>query len=573
MQRSFDELGTPLCDVTFAVIDLETTGGSPATCAITEVGAVRYRAGECLGTFQTLVNPGVPIPPMITVLTGITEAMVLPAPAIGEVLPPLLEFLGGAVIVGHNVRFDVSFLDAALAAHGYPPLAHTRVDTIGLARRLVRDEVPNLKLATLARHVRTSVQPSHRALDDARATAELLHALLERAGTLGVLGLDDLVELPTIRAHPSVSKLRLTASIPRAPGVYLFRDRNGRVLYVGKATNLRARVRSYFGSDDRRKVPQLLRETASIDHLVCRDPLEAEIRELRLIHEYAPRFNRRSKHAGRKAAYVKLTLGEPFPRLVVTRVARPDGSIHLGPLASSATAHAVKEAIESAAPLRRCTKRISRLGGCPADGPCVPAQLGVALCPCSGAASPSAYAAVVERVAGALRGDPAPLLGPLEARMLALACDERFEEAALARDRLDVLTRALERQRLLEQVAAAQDVELVGPDGPVRLRSGRLLLGAGPGSAGEEAGTTDGPGSAEELLVVARWLRKHAGRIRLVRVDGVLASRLPALPGSGYVSRPEASRRPSHQRPPSSTNWTSVAASRDQTSTSPASRP
>ncbi|MEY2568867.1 MAG: polymerase subunit epsilon, partial [Actinomycetota bacterium] len=79
MQRSFDDMGTPLCDVTFVVIDLETTGGSAATCAITEVGAVKLRAGECLGTFQTLVNPGLAIPPEITYLTGITQAMVIPA--------------------------------------------------------------------------------------------------------------------------------------------------------------------------------------------------------------------------------------------------------------------------------------------------------------------------------------------------------------------------------------------------------------------------------------------------------------------------------------------------------------
>src|SRR5688500_4376816 len=104
VQRSFDDLGTPLHQVTFCVVDLETTGGSPASCAITEVGAVKLRGGECLGTFQTLVNPGGPIPPAITVLTGITEAMVLPAPSVATVLPPLLEFLSGTVLVGHNVR-------------------------------------------------------------------------------------------------------------------------------------------------------------------------------------------------------------------------------------------------------------------------------------------------------------------------------------------------------------------------------------------------------------------------------------------------------------------------------------
>ena len=142
----------------------------------------------------------------------------------------------------------------------------------------------------------------------------MLHTLLERAGTFGVLGLDDLLALPTMRAHPSSGKLALTARLPRRPGVYLFRDRNGRVIYVGKATNLRARVRSYFGSDDRRKVPQLLRETEAIDHLVCAHPLEAAVREIRLIQQHEPRFNRQAK-AWRSYSYLKLTLAERFPRL------------------------------------------------------------------------------------------------------------------------------------------------------------------------------------------------------------------------------------------------------------------
>ena len=151
-QRSFDELGTPLFDVTFVVLDLETTGATPKTCEITEIGAVKYRAGELLGTFQTLVNPGAPIPPTITVLTGITQAMVVDAPKVGEALPSLLEFIGGAVIVGHNIRFDMSFLNAAAQRLGYGRLPNRTSDTVALARRLVRTEVRNLRLSSLAKH-------------------------------------------------------------------------------------------------------------------------------------------------------------------------------------------------------------------------------------------------------------------------------------------------------------------------------------------------------------------------------------------------------------------------------------
>ena len=187
-QLTLDDLGTPLSDVTFCVIDLETTGGSAATCGITEIGAVKLRGGECLGTFQTLVNPGCAIPPQITVLTGITQSMVLPAPRIEAVLPSLLEFIGDAVIVGHNVRFDMSFVQAALERDERPRLRNQSLDTVALARRLVRDEVPNCKLGTLAERLRLDHRPSHRALDDALTTGDLLHLLIERAGRLGVTG-------------------------------------------------------------------------------------------------------------------------------------------------------------------------------------------------------------------------------------------------------------------------------------------------------------------------------------------------------------------------------------------------
>ena len=148
-QPSFDDLTTSLFDVTFCVLDLETTGGSPATCEITEIGAVKYQGGELVGSFQTLVDPGLPIPPSIVILTGITEVMVHDAPKIEAALPSFLEFIGASVIVGHNIRFDLSFLNTAAIRLGYPKLKNKSVDTASLARRLVRPEVRNLKLRTL----------------------------------------------------------------------------------------------------------------------------------------------------------------------------------------------------------------------------------------------------------------------------------------------------------------------------------------------------------------------------------------------------------------------------------------
>jgi DNA polymerase-3 subunit epsilon len=198
------DLEMALYDVTFAVIDVETTGGGPETCALTEVAAAKFRAGECLGTFATLVDPGATIPPFITALTGISDDMVRQAPSVPGVLPAFVEFVGGAVLVGHNVSFDLAFLNAALAENERCPLDNPVIDTLALARRLVDPEVPNCKLGTLAAGLELDHRPAHRALDDVMATADLLHRLIEYSTGFGVFQLGQLVELP--RAIPTVER-------------------------------------------------------------------------------------------------------------------------------------------------------------------------------------------------------------------------------------------------------------------------------------------------------------------------------------------------------------------------------
>ena len=538
VQRSFEDLGTPLRDVTFCVLDLETTGGSNANDAITEVGAVKVRGGEILGTFQTLVNPGVAIPPNITYLTGITQSMVVPAPRIDSVLPSLLEFARDTVVVGHNVRFDVGFLRAAAARLGYEQWPGRSVDTCALARRLVREEVPNCRLGTLADRLRLPHRPSHRALDDAWATVDLLHLLLERAGSMGVVTLDDLHQLPTIKGHPQSRKLKLTVDLPRRPGVYLFRDGGGRVLCVGKATDLRSRVRSYFSGDGRRKVDGLLRELARIDHIECAGPLEAAVLEVRLIHEHLPRFNRRTT-TWRRYAYLKLTLDERFPRLSVVRTPKADdGCLYLGPLPSTSAARQVAEAIESAVPIRRCTKRPAR--NPTRTGPCAPAQLGVSTCPCSGDIDEDAYACIVDDVVCGLTVDPDRLLRPLEERMRLLARDERFEDAASARDRAAALSRAIGRQRRLDALRRSGRLLVEVPKEEAAFLVGGRLVDAWRGDRGAPGWLEapfdeddDGPlprHLADELSCVAEWLDTRATKVRLLRCDGELALPLPALP-------------------------------------------
>ena len=268
-QQSFDDLGTHLSAVTFCVVDLETTGAAE-TDKITEIGAVKVRGGEVLGEFQTLVNPTIAIPPLIAVLTGITNAMVAgaPEPAPGAAL--VLAFAQNTVLVAHNAPFDVGFLRRACEALGYPFPRWPVVDTAALARQiLLRDEVPNCRLATLAKHFRAATTPNHRALTDAQATVDVLHGLIERVGNLGVATIEDLREF-TRKVSPQRRAKRTWADqAPAKPGVYLFVAEHAdqrQVLYVGKSTNLRARVRSYFTAAEKRpRMEEMVRVATGVE--------------------------------------------------------------------------------------------------------------------------------------------------------------------------------------------------------------------------------------------------------------------------------------------------------------------
>ena len=539
VQATFDDLGTPLREVTFVVVDLETTGGSASECAITEVGAVKVRAGEVIGEFQTLVNPGTPIPAFIQVLTGISDTMVATAPRIGAVLPAFLEFAHGSVLVAHNAGFDVSFLKAATAATGLRWPGLPVVDTVALARQLVgHDEVANRKLGTLATLFGAATTPDHRALHDARATVDVLHALLERVGNLGVQTLEELCSYTSRVSSTQRRKRVLAERLPAAPGVYVFRDRDGRPLYVGTSRNIRARARSYFtASEQRTRMAEMVGLAETIQPIVCQTILEAQVRELRLIAAHQPRYNRRSRHPAR-VVWVKLT-AEPYPRLSVVRQVGNDtalGARYAGPFSSQADAEAAVGALHEVIALRQCRTRLSAT---PRGSACALADIGRCGAPCEGRQSTGDYAVLASAAAAALAGDGRPMRAAISDRMLTLAAHERFEEAATVRDRLDALIRGTARAQRLAPLAASPELLAArrGPHGAwelVCVRHGRFAgtsiapRGADPMPYVEalraSAEVVPAPlapmpaASAEEADIVLRWLA--APGVRLVHLDG-----------------------------------------------------
>jgi DNA polymerase-3 subunit epsilon len=457
IQASFDDLGTHLSRVTFCVVDLETTGGAE-TDMITEVGAVKVRGGEVLGEFQTLVNPKAHIPPLIAVLTGITNQMVAAAPGLRQVLPSFLAFAHGTVIVAHNAPFDVSFLRRACEACDYPFPRWPVVDTAALARQiLLRDEVPNCRLATLARHFHTAVAPNHRALTDAQATVEVFHGLLERVGNLGVHTIEDLGEFSRRVSPQRRAKRTWAAGLPQVPGVYLFvaeYEEQRHILYVGKSRNIRARVRNYFTAAEKRpRIEEMVRLATGVEAVPCVTQLQADVTELRLIGSHAPRYNRRSKFPER-TQWIKIT-DEPFPRLSVVRVVRDDGATYFGPFSRRQAAEDVTLAIYDGFPIRQCTPRLSTTTPISA---CVLAGIGRCSAPCDGTISRDGYREIVEAVRAALSTDARPAVLGVQARLRRLVDQQRFEEAAMIRRRLEALTRTATRFHRIRSLAACAEI-------------------------------------------------------------------------------------------------------------------
>ncbi len=458
-------------EATFVVFDLETTGLSPGSAAICEIGAVRVRALELEERFETLVNPRRPLPAPIAALTGIDPRALRGAPPVELAVRRFLEFAGDAVLVAHNARFDLSFLDREVERLTGRRVAAPVVDTVWLARRLLEGRLKRVGLASLAHFFGTAVQPCHRALADAEATAEILLALIGLAQERGTETVDQLVDLSAPRARRLAGKRSLVAGAPAHPGVYLFRDRSDQVLYVGRARDLQARLRSYFRTDRQRPaVEAALGALARVEWRVLGSELEAGLEELRLLRELRPPANARS--------------------------ARPDRYVYLR---------------------RRGT------GWCVTDAPGPYGPL-----------KSRARARAAARALGDWDGEPAAALPALRTKLKRLSADLRFEDAARLRDRIASLEEIvaalaeLDRLRSLELCllvpAAEQGFRRAYFVACGRVVAARTLLPGAAGRVEADAGLAAvaraepslSGADADELLLIGSFLRRPPPELNVV---------------------------------------------------------
>jgi DNA polymerase III epsilon subunit family exonuclease len=467
--------GVPLEDAVFVVFDLETTGLRPGSARICEIGAQRVERLELTTSFETLVDPGIALPPVITALTGITPASVRGAPRVEHAVRRFLAFAGDAVLVAHNARFDLAFLDREVERLTGARVAAEVVDTVWLARRLLDGRTKSVGLAALAHFFGTCSEPCHRALPDARATAEVLAALIGLAQERGARSVADLVALSAPRARRLHVKRALVAGAPPGPGVYLFFGKGGETLYVGRARNLRARLRSYFaGGRQRPAVEAALGALERVEWRELGSELEAGLEELRLLRELRPPANARTTRPDRYA-YLRRRGGS------WSVVSEPTEH---GPIRS-----------------RRLAQRAARA------------------------------------LAGHEHDDVAAALPALRGRLKRLARDLRFEDAARVRDRLAALEEVVRSQAELARLrrlevcvlAPAREpgfrraffvaggkvaaVRSLPPGAGARLE---VLAGIGASAAGSPSLA---PEHADELLLVGRFLRRPPPELRVVPLE------------------------------------------------------
>jgi DNA polymerase III subunit epsilon len=466
------ETRDPLLDeAAFVVFDLETTGLSAQRDRICEIGAVRVQGLELVESFQSLVDPGVALPGPVERLTGLRTAELRRAPPARNVLPRFLAFAGDDLLVAHNAGFDQRFLERELQVREGRRLSQPPLCTAALARRLLEGRLRKVGLASLAHFFGVGTTPCHRALPDAEATAEVLLCLIGLAQELGARRLSELRSLAAPRRRRVYGKRALARRAPARPGVYLFRDKHDQVLYVGRARDLRARLRSYFRSERQRpSVEAALLALERIEWRVLGSELEAALEELRLIRELGPPANSRSRRK-EHGVYLRPRGDE----LVVT-----NQPTELGPLTSRRQASLAARALAFSTGEER------------------------------------------ERL---LEGAP---LQRLRERLAHLSESLRYEEAARLRDRLEALERVIDRLRRLAELRELEAC-LIAPaaepgwrkaffvaGGEVRaVRSlppgagARLELAAGAAACSPSAEREPlTPEQAEELLLLDGFIRR-----------------------------------------------------------------
>jgi DNA polymerase-3 subunit epsilon len=525
----------------FVALDVETTGLRPASHRVVEIGMIRYSGGEPIERFQMLFDPERKLPAYITKLTGIRDADLRGQDRFSDHATKIEEFIGDALIVGHNVMFDIGFVNAELRRAGRMPLVNDRIDTMALAMRYL-PEIRRASLDKVASALGLAPRKIHRAEDDAELTARAALVLFRIAAEHGDGSIDALKatsRLPDVRPRDGIGRGRalldtdFLKTIPSKPGVYLMLDANKRVIYVGKAKDLRDRVGSYYSQPlgYTRKMDGLLESIAEIDVRVVGSELDALMLEAQLIKRFQPRYNKVMR-SHEQYPYIKVDLASPWPRILLAPEWKKDGCKYFGPYRNRGAAKQVVELLNLHFQLRTCTRsfKTARSYG----SPCLKLSLKQCLGPCAGKADREIY---MERIRAALRfleGEDAPLLQRIWEQLEVAAATGDFEHARRLRRDIQVLQSIAGVHRVIQKMERRPTLLLALPTPePDRadcclVVSGRIWSRTGvsrwePGdqihyrlAASIDRMRSSGapqvdPATVDEAFILDRWLNKNWG--------------------------------------------------------------
>jgi len=578
-----------LDEMEYVVVDCETTGLNPSIQRVLEIAAIRCRGALVLDRFSTLIDPERYIPLGIRQLTGITPELVKGAPKAPEALAEFLAFAGGSLLVGHNVRFDYNFLGAEALRHHNVRIVNPSLCTIRLARWLL----PNLRrrsLDNLAQALDLNTHDRHRAMGDAEVTQQAFWLLVELAREQGVASQGSL----QARVGPQGGSVKavggkgpgrllldptLRRGLPERPGVYLMKDERGKVLYVGKAKNIKNRIASYYSQPlgYRRKFDELLEAVRDLEVRVVGSELEALILESRLIKEYSnlrvPRedqgrflYNVQERNF-RHYAFIKVDVQSPFPRVFAAFAVADDGARYFGPYRSKRAVEAVIDLMQRLFPIRTCVVKIAEDGSHRATrGPCFRSMVGRCMAPCHGGVTPEQYRQVVDEVLALLAGGQETMLARAEAAMHQHAENLDFRHAIEYRDALRRARQLLASQQLLTGAVERNNLVIVAPAVDAGgaelfgLRHGRLFeqcsipAGDGPDAREERlwafllrlhaaaaAPPVIGQEEVDQIIIVGRWLARYGESQQVIQ--------LPAEPDQHTVTALVRAVRTAHEQP------------------------
>ena len=546
----------------FVAIDVETTGLRPTTQRVIEVAAIRFEAGTESERFETLVNPGRAVPKFISDLTGIRDDQLEGAPPFERIAARLESFVGDAVLVGHNIDFDISFVNAELRRCGRLPWQNPRIDTLGLATRLM-PQVRRPGLQSVAQRLSIPrLGREHRAGADAELSAAVALRLAEQAGASGFTSEEEFRALgapaerrPGERAPRSKPTLDRTMlrTVPHAPGVYIMWDQFDRIIYIGKAKDLRDRVGSYFSQPlgYTRKMDGLLESLDRIEVEVVGSELEALLLESQLIRRYQPRYNR-ALRSHEQYPFIRVDIANPWPRISLAKARKADGARYFGPFRNANAARQTVDLLNRVVPLRTCTRSFKDARSYGA--PCLELDLGRCLGPCVHRADRDRYQSLVRDVVAFLDGRDEALYGLLHAALNEAASALDFERAARLRREIQLAGAVVGTQRRLRSSAEDHARLLVLPSAQAGSRE--LLLVAGGRAWARFRAEEDGEAAGLAARLSLSWARLVANPPPAVDHDTVddahILDRFLAL----HDGHPAVILCPA---PPASVDWLTVA--------------